>query len=91
MWALRAFALGGAATAAVAYVFAATAGLVAAAAGIELRLALGPVVLVAVEVDGPTTATTLGAGLAVVALVGGGCERDRRCVLRRRRDRGRIA
>jgi hypothetical protein len=91
MWALRPFVLGGAATAAVAYVFAAAAGLVAAAAGVELTVALGPVVLVAVELDGPTTATTIGAGLVVVGLVGAVANVIAAAMLRRRRDRGRIA
>lgn len=91
MWALRSFALGGAATAAVAYVFAATAGLVATAAGVELTLGLGPVVLVAVDVQGSTTVTTIGAGLAVVALAGGVANTIAAAMLRRRRDRGRIA
>jgi hypothetical protein len=91
MWALRAFGLGGAAAAAVAYVFAATAGLVAAAAGLELTLALGPLVLVAVELEGPTTATTIGGGLAAVALAGAVANLIGAAVLRRRRDRGRIA
>lgn len=91
MWALRPFVLGGAATAAVAYVFVAAAGLVAATAGVELRLALGPVVLVAVEVDGSTTATTIGAGLAAVAMVGAVTNVIAAAILRRRRDRGRIA
>lgn len=91
MWALRPFVLGGAATVVVAYVFAAAAGLVAAAAGVELRLALGPIVLVAVEVEGSTTATTIGAGLAAVTLVGAVANVIAAAMLRRRRDRGRIA
>jgi hypothetical protein len=46
---------------------------------------------VAVEVEGSSTATTMGTGLVAVAVVGGLANAIAAALLRRRRDRGRIA
>jgi hypothetical protein len=69
--ALKAFLLGVAAGAVLAYTAAATAALVVSAASGELQLAIGPVELLVVERTGVGTETTFGAGLIGVALVAG--------------------
>ena len=71
MRALRAFLLGAAAGAVLAYVAAATAALVAAGSGAVPHLAVGPVALLVVERSAGGTETTFGAGLVLVPLVGG--------------------
>ncbi len=68
---LRAFLIGAAVTGAVAYVVGAALVVAAAAAESTFRLAVGPVVLAAVEREGAEVVTTLGPGLGAVALVGG--------------------
>jgi hypothetical protein len=71
MRALRAFVLGAVAAGVVAYAVAAALAVTAQAGERTLELALGPLGLVTVARDGPTTVTTFGAGLVVVACVGG--------------------
>ncbi len=71
MWALKAFLLGAFAVGVLGYALAAVLALGAQGAARELELAIGPLVLVSVEKAGPTTSTTLGSGLAFLALVGG--------------------
>lgn len=89
---LRAFALGACACGVVAYCFSVALAVVAATSGTTVRLAVGWLLLVAVEhTDGGTTATTFGSGLAVVALVGGCANVAAGIVLRRRRGSGGIA
>ncbi len=68
---LRAFLLGAAVTGAVAYALGAALVVAAAAAGSTLRLAVGPVVMAAVEREGAQVVTTLGPGLGAVAIAGG--------------------
>jgi hypothetical protein len=69
--ALRAFLLGAAALGLIAYTLAAAAAVAAQAAGRELELAAGPLLLVAVRHEAAATETTLGPGLLAVALLGG--------------------
>lgn len=68
---LRAFAIGTVAVGLAAYVLAAGAAVASASAGLAFRAAVGPVLLVAVEHEGATSVSTLGAGLTLVALAGG--------------------
>ena len=86
MWALKAFLLGAFALGVVAYALSAILGLAAQGTGRELELAIGALPLVSVEITGTTTATTLGAGLAVVALVGGLANMVAALALRKRSD-----
>ncbi len=71
MWALRAFLLGAAAGAVLVYVAAATTALAVTAAGGELSLAVGPVVILSVEGAAGGSETTFGVGLGVVAVLCG--------------------
>lgn len=84
---LRAFLLGVASVGCIAYVTAAAAGLVAAATATSLHAALGPLVLVSVEQRAGETVTTLGVGLAALALAGGAANLVAAVALRRRGDR----
>ena len=89
---VRAFVLGTAATAVLAYVLAGALALAVAGSGAEVRLASGPLVLVEVEqrVTGP--AVSLGTGLLVVALLGGALNGFAGSLVRRRagHDRDRV-
>lgn len=72
MRALRAFLLGAVAIGFVAYATTAATAIVAQARDWEaFELAVGPVVLIAVERAGGATATTFGSGLLVAAALGG--------------------
>ena len=71
MRALKAFVLGAFATGILAYAIAAALAIAAQAGDRALDIALGPVVVVSVAVDGPTAGTTFGAGLLLIALAGG--------------------
>jgi hypothetical protein len=68
---LKAFVLGSVALGVFAYALAAALAVAAQSGGRELRIALGPLVVVAVSRDAATTVTTFGTGLAVLAVVGG--------------------
>jgi hypothetical protein len=69
---LRAFLLGAAAVGAMVYAAATTVALAVAAAGGELALGVGPLVAVAVEpLPEGGSATTLGPGIAALAVAGG--------------------
>ena len=71
MWGLRAFVLGTVAVGVVAYAVVAALAVMAQAGGHALELALGPLVVVAVTRGDGATVTTIGPGLAAVALAGG--------------------
>lgn len=71
MRALKAFLLGAVAAGILGYALAAVLAMASQAGGRTLDVAAGPLVLVAVKIEGTTTATTFGAGLALVALAGG--------------------
>jgi len=68
---VKALALGTVAAGLIAYALAAAGAVLAQAGGRTLDVHLGPLVLVAVERVGATTATTFGSGLLAVALLGG--------------------
>jgi hypothetical protein len=72
MRALKAFVLGTVVFAVLAYAVAVALALSATEGGWSaLRIALGPLLLVAVERDGATTVTTFGTGIVAVGLLGG--------------------
>jgi hypothetical protein len=71
MRALKAFVLGAVATGILAYAIAAALAIAAQAGDRALDIALGPVVVVSVVVDGPSAVTTFGPGLLLIALAGG--------------------
>jgi hypothetical protein len=91
MRALKAFALGAFATGIVGYAVAAGLAVAAQADGRALDVALGPIVVVSVVVDGSTTTTTFGAGLALIAVAGGLLNLLAARVIARHSDRGPIA
>ncbi|RDI74576.1 hypothetical protein Gocc_1465 [Gaiella occulta] len=69
---VKAFLLGALAAGLLAYTAAAALAAVSQASGADvLRLALGPLVLVAVDTRAGTTTTTFGSGLLVLAVAGG--------------------
>ncbi len=69
---LKALAVGTAAAGVLVYAAAAALAVaVQAGTSAELHAAIGPLVLVAVERSGETTATTFGAGLPALAVAGG--------------------
>lgn len=69
---LRAFLLGALAVGLLGYGAAAGVAVAAQAGAVRaMRVAIGPLVLVAVERAGATRATTFGAGILVLALAGG--------------------
>ena len=71
MRALKPFALGAIASGVLGYAAAAAFAVAAQEGGHAFRIAIGPVVIVAVERDGGATATTFGPGLLLLALAGG--------------------
>lgn len=68
---VRAFALGAAAAGLLAYALAAAIAVIAQSGGRTVDVHVGPLVLVAIERTGATTATSIGSGLLLVALLGG--------------------
>ena len=89
---VRAFLLGAGVVTVAAYCFSAALAVLVAAAGETARIAVGRLVLVAVErsADGSTT-TTFGLGLLLLGLVGGVLNAAVGEILERRRDRREIA
>jgi hypothetical protein len=81
---LRAFVLGFVGVGLLAYVAAAALALSAEVGGRSLDLGLGPLSLVVVERSGSSTSLTFGAGLVVIALVGGVANAVAAAVLARR-------
>ncbi len=80
-----AFLLGSVAVAAVLATTALAAGVLAEASGWHgLRLAVGPVLLVAFERAGQTTATTFGPGLLAIVILAGALNALGAALLRRR-------
>ena len=71
MWAVRAFVLGSLAFAIVGYAAAAALAVAVQAGGSTIHLALGPLPLVSVALEGAARVTTFGIGILVIALVGG--------------------
>ena len=71
MWALKAFLLGSLAFAVVGYAAAAALAVAAQAGGATVDVAVGPLVVVSVALEGAARVTTFGLGLLVVALAGG--------------------
>jgi hypothetical protein len=71
MRALKSFLLGTMATGMVAYVVVAVVALAAQADDRSLAVAVGPVVILSVAVEGATKATTFGAGILLIAVAGG--------------------
>ncbi len=68
---LKAFLLGVGVAAILVYAAAAAFAVATQAAGGDLRVGVGPFVLVSVETDASTSSTTFGAGLLVAGLAGG--------------------
>jgi hypothetical protein len=68
---LRALALGAVASGVVAYTLATAVAVAVASGGSTIEIAVGPVVVLAVERADGDAVTTLGPGLAVIALAGG--------------------
>lgn len=68
---LKAFLLGAAAAGVVAYSLVAALAVTAQAGERTLELALGRLTIVSVVREGPTTVTTFGPGLVILALMGG--------------------
>ena len=91
MRALKAFLLGAVAAGIIAYAVAAGFAIAAQAGGHPLDIALGPVVIVSVSHEGRTAVTTFGAGLVLIALVGGLVNVVAARVIARRSDPGPIA
>jgi hypothetical protein len=87
MRSLKAFLLGTLAFGVVAYAVAAALAVSAQAAGRALDLGLGPLEVVAVTVQGTTTTTTFGPGLAAFAVAGGVLNLAAAEVVRRRAER----
>jgi hypothetical protein len=87
MRSLKAFLLGTLAVGIVAYAVAAALAVSAQAAGRTLDLALGPLELVAVATEGTAKVITFGAGLLVLALVGGLLNLAAAAVIGRRAER----
>lgn len=85
---LRAFALGCLGAGVAVYALVAAAVLALGSAGVTGRAVLGPVLLAAIERDGADQVTTLGPGLALVAIAGGVLNAGAAALLGRR-DRGR--
>ena len=81
---VRAVALGAAATAVLAYVFAGAVALVIASGGGHAHVALGPFLIVDVEQGREGAAVALGSGLLALALLGGLVNGGVGLVLRRR-------
>jgi len=71
MWALKAFLLGSLALAVVGYAAAAALAVAAQVGGTTVDIALGPLVVVSVAVEGAARVTTFGPGILVIALAGG--------------------
>ena len=69
--ALKAFLLGAVAVGVLAYALAAALAVSAQTGGRTLHLALGPMVIVSVTRQASASITTLGPGIAVLALAGG--------------------
>lgn len=68
---VRAFALGAVAAGLLGYAVAAAVAVIAQSGGRTVDVHVGPLVVVAIERAGATTATTFGSGLLAVALLGG--------------------
>lgn len=68
---VKAFALGMVALAVLGYAVVTVAAMAAVSAGREIEMSLGPIVVVAVDRVTGGTETTYGAGLLLVALLGG--------------------
>ena len=71
MWALKAFVLGSLALAVVGYAAAAALAVAAQAGGATVDVAIGPLVVLSVALEGPARVTTFGPGILVIALAGG--------------------
>ena len=71
MWALKAFLLGSLAFAVVGYAAAAALAVAAQAGGATVDVAVGPLVVVSVSLEGAARVTTFGPGILVIALAGG--------------------
>jgi hypothetical protein len=86
---LTPFLLGTVGAGALVYAAAIAAAALADAGGAELDVALGPLVVLAVERDGASVTTVFGPGLVLLAVAAGALNALAATVLRRRRDRAR--
>jgi hypothetical protein len=84
---VKAFALGMVALAVLGYTVVTVAAMAAASAGREIEMRLGPIVVVTVDRVAAGTETTYGAGLLLVALLGGALNAAAAAVLAWRRAR----
>ena len=87
MWALKAFVLGSLAVGITGYAVAASLAVVAQAGGSTVDVALGPLILVSVTLEGATRVTTFGPGILVIALAGGLANLAAAELIRRRAER----
>ena len=84
MRALKAFLLGAMATGIVAYAIVAALAVAAQAGDRPLGIAVGPILIVSVVIDGSTSITTFGSGLVLIAFAGGVLNLVAAQVIRRR-------